>query len=104
MKKTSVSICLAALGALSLNGAPLLYDLGPAGSPVMKNFKALDSRSSVWNKTGKLFTQTHKIVMESGVNRNSGKAAPPIYYNALTCDHIGSKGGAKLLFSVPDGA
>ena len=42
--------------------------------------------------------------MESGVNRNSGKAAPPIYYNALTCDHIGSKGGAKLLFSVPDGA
>ena len=29
--------------------------------------------------------------------------SPPIYYNELTCDHIGSKGGATLTFSVPDG-
>ena len=36
MKKTSAFICLAALGAVSMNAAPLLYDLGTPGSPVRK--------------------------------------------------------------------
>ena len=103
MKKTSAFICLAALGAVSMNAAPLLYDLGTPGSPVRKNFSLLDTKSKVWSSKTKLFVKTNKIVRESGVNRNSGRADPPVYFNELTCDHIGSKGGADLTFAVPDG-
>ena len=103
MKKTSAFICLAALGAVSMNAAPLLYDLGTPGSPVRKNFVPLDIKSKVWSSKTKLFVKNNKIVRESGVNRNSGRAEPPLYFNELTCDHIGSKGGADLTFSVPDG-
>ncbi len=102
MKKQSISICLAALGTLSLNAAPLLYDLGSPTSPVRKNFTRLDAKSKVWSQQKKLFTGTNKIIRQSGVNSN-GRAVPPIYFNELTCDHIGSKGGAELIFSVPDG-
>ena len=103
MKKTSAFICLAVLGAVSMNAAPLLYDLGTPGSPVRKNFSPLDIKSKVWSSKTKLFVKTNKIVRESGVNRNSGRADPPVYFNELTCDHIGSKGGADLTFAVPDG-
>ena len=92
MKKTSAFICLAALGAVSMNAAPLLYDLGTPGSPVRKNFVPLDIKSKVWSSKTKLFVKTNKIVRESGVNRNSGRAEPPLYFNELTCDHIGRKG------------
>lgn len=94
--------CLALLGAFSLGAAPLCFDLGSAASPVRKNFTPLDAKSPMWSGA-KLFTGSNKIERKSGINLNSGRAVPPIYYNELTCDHIGSKGGATLTFSVPDG-
>ena len=94
--------CLALLGAFSLGAAPLCFDLGSAASPVRKNFTPLDAKSPMWSGA-KLFTANNPIVRKSGINLNSGRAVPPIYYNELTCDHIGSKGGATLTFSVPDG-
>lgn len=95
-------VFLALIGAFSLGAAPLYFDLGSATSPVRKNFTSLDAKSKMWSGA-KLFTGNNKIVRKSGVNLNSGRAVPPIYFNELTCDHIGSKGGATLTFSVPDG-
>ena len=103
MKTTSLSLCLATAGALTLNAAPLLYDFGAPGTPVRKNFTPLDAQSKMWSGAKKLFTGKNKIVLKSGINKHSGRSVPPIYYNELTCDHIGSKGGALLTFSVPDG-
>ena len=104
MKNKTISICLAAAGAISLNAAPLLYDLGSPNSPVRKNFTTLDAKSKVWSKGAKLFTKNNKIERESGVNANSGRAVPPVYFNELTCDHIGSAGDVEMTFSVPDGS
>ena len=99
---THTPFYLALLSAFSLGAAPLCFDLGSADSPVRKNFTSLDAKSPMWSGA-KLFTANNKIERKSGINLNSGRAVPPIYYNELTCDHIGSKGGATLTFSVPDG-
>ena len=102
MKHIQLTACLAALGVFSLSAAPLYYDLGSAQTPLRKNFQLLDAKSKMWSGA-KLFTGNNKIVLESGINLNSGRAVPPVYFNELTCDHLGSTKPASLTLPLPDG-
>lgn len=103
MNKLQLSFCIAAAGlTTALSGAPLLFDLGSGSSPVKKGFTRLDAKSKMWQGK-KLFTTIHKINRKSGVNSLSRRPEPPIYYNDLTCDHIGSRERASLTIPFPDG-
>ena len=92
MKNLFVSL-LAAAGVCASGAA--LYDLGAPDSPVRKNFTPLTLKNGSWQGK-KLTANVNKIVRKAGVNKSSGRAMPPVYFNELTCDGITGTGPAAL--------
>ncbi|MBQ7694390.1 MAG: hypothetical protein IJT50_04640 [Lentisphaeria bacterium] len=99
MKNLLVSL-LAAAGVCAYGAT--FYDLGAPDSPVRKNFKPLTLKNGSWQGK-KLAANVNKIVRKAGVNKSSGRAMPPVYFNELTCDGIVGTGPATLTLPAPDG-
>ena len=93
---------LTAAGLCASAATPLLYDLGAPDSPVRKNFRPLTLKNGAWQGK-KLAAGVNKIVRKAGVNRSSGRAVPPVYFNELTCDNINSSAPGSLTLAAPDG-
>ncbi len=106
MKKTIWLAAAVAGCTLAGSDGVFRYDFGTDTSPLREGYIRVTqgkSRDFQWRTQTKLRSAANKIIDSQENKRRKSVEPPPVYYNALTCDHVSGSGQAELILKVPAG-
>jgi hypothetical protein len=105
--KLRLSACVAA-AVLNAAAAPLVFDFGPADSPLhpgaVRVTEAGGERAA-WSGATAPAARANPVQREWTENTHTRRKTPPVSYQTeLTCDHVSSDRAATLTLALPPGA